>query len=135
MVLGLFISADVVVRVAALPAELVLFVGGHVDVLEVPLGLLVASSTLGQHDGHQRQETHRRQLPRDGAGVSTGQSRGQNRGQHLGQNMSEQRSTGVRTGRNVSEQASDHVRMGQSKDQHGSERDRLRINTDQNETE
>ena len=40
MVLALLVARDVVVRVASVPAELVLFVRGHVHVLEVPVGLL-----------------------------------------------------------------------------------------------
>ena len=40
MVLALLVARDVVVRVASVPAELVLFVRGDIHVLEVPVGLL-----------------------------------------------------------------------------------------------
>ena len=54
VVLGLLVAADVVMRVAAVPAELVLLVAGHVHVLEVAVGLFAvaaAVSALGR-DGH-----------------------------------------------------------------------------------
>ena len=40
VVLALLVARDVVVRVASVPAELVLFVRGHIHVLEVSVGLL-----------------------------------------------------------------------------------------------
>ena len=55
VVLGLLVSADVVVRVAAVPAELVLLVAGDVHILEVAVRLLsvaaAAVAALGR-DGH-----------------------------------------------------------------------------------
>lgn len=40
VVLALLVSGDVMRRISSVPAELVLLVGGDVDVLEVPLALL-----------------------------------------------------------------------------------------------
>ena len=40
VVLALLVSGDVVMGVSSVPSELVLLVGGHVDVLEVAVGLL-----------------------------------------------------------------------------------------------
>ena len=44
MILALLVAGNVVVRVAPVPAELVLLVGGHVDVLEVAVGLLAVAA-------------------------------------------------------------------------------------------
>ena len=63
MVLGLLVSADEVVRVAAFPSELVLFVAWHVNVLEVPLRMFVpAGLRLGRDHSNHRQETGHREL-------------------------------------------------------------------------
>lgn len=58
VILSLLEAGDVVVRVAAIPAELVLFVAGHVDVLEVPLRLLIAVPALGQPARSQHHTAH-----------------------------------------------------------------------------
>ena len=61
VVLGLFVAADVVVGVAAVPAEFVLLVARHVHILEVTVGLLAvavaATSALGEGDRGQRGQT------------------------------------------------------------------------------
>ena len=59
MVLALFVSGDVVVGVASVPAELVLLVGGDVDVLEVSVGLLVGGRLrLGHGPRERRAQGH-----------------------------------------------------------------------------
>ncbi len=49
VVLALLVSGDVVVRVSAIPPELVLLVCRHVDVLEVPVRLLPVAALPGLH--------------------------------------------------------------------------------------
>ncbi len=50
MIFALLVSRNVVMRISAIPTELVLFMGRHVDVLEVTVGLTVtAAAVLRRH--------------------------------------------------------------------------------------
>ena len=47
VILALFVSGDVMVRISPVPSELIFLVGWHVDVLEVAVGLLAVASISG----------------------------------------------------------------------------------------